>query len=94
MKIVLTKERGQDKISLRKRKKGDKTEMYNEKKLRLAMLQADMTVAQLANEVGISESALYRKIKGKTEFTLSEMQDICRILGIQGGGIFFDSELA
>jgi DNA-binding Xre family transcriptional regulator len=68
--------------------------MYNEKKLRIAMLEAGMTVGQLATAIGINESTLYRKIKGKTEFTLSEMQDICKILGIQGGGIFFDEELA
>ncbi len=68
--------------------------MYNEKKLRIAMIEAGMNVAQLAHAIGISESALYRKIKGTSEFTLAEMQAICGILGIQGGGIFFDTELA
>lgn len=68
--------------------------MYNEKKLRLAMLEAGISVGELAKTIGISESALYRKIKGTTEFTMSEMQNICKVLGVQGGGIFFDPELA
>lgn len=68
--------------------------MYNKKKLRIAMIEKDYTVAKLAEAIGVSESALYRKIRGDSEFTLSEMLAICRVLDTKGKGIFFDSELA
>lgn len=68
--------------------------MYNEKKLRIAMIEKDYTVAKLAEAIGVAESTLYRKIRGDSEFTLSEMLAVCRVLGINGKGIFFDSELA
>lgn len=67
--------------------------MYNKKKLRIAMIEKDYTVAKLAEAIGVSESALYRKIRGDSEFTLSEMLGICRVLDTKGKGIFFDSEL-
>lgn len=67
--------------------------MHNKKKLRIAMIEKDYTVAKLAEAIGVSESALYRKIRGDSEFTLSEMLAICRVLDTKGKGIFFDSEL-
>lgn len=67
--------------------------MYNKKKLRIAMIEKDYTVSKLAEAIGVSESALYRKIRGDSEFTLSEMLEICRVLDTKGKGIFFDSEL-
>lgn len=67
--------------------------MYNKKKLRIAMIEKDYTVAKLAEAIGVSESALYRKIRGDSEFTLSEMLAICRVLDTKWKGIFFDSEL-
>ena len=68
--------------------------MYNKKKLRIAMIEKDYTVAKLAEAIGVSESALYRKIRGDSEFTLSDMLAICRVHDTKGKGIFFDSELA
>lgn len=66
--------------------------MYNKKKLRIAMIEKGYNVAKLAEAIGISESTLYRKIRGDSEFTLSEMLAICRVLDTKWKGIFFDSE--
>lgn len=68
--------------------------MYNDKKLRIAMIEKEYSVKALAKAIEINESTLYRKINGESEFTLAEMQRICRILSINGSGIFFDPELA
>ena len=68
--------------------------MYNKEKLKNAMAEKGYNVARLAQIVGINEVTLYRKLNGVTEFTMSEMQCICRTLNIQGAGIFFDGELA
>lgn len=67
--------------------------MYNKKKLRIAMIEKNYTVAKLAEAIGVSESALYRKLRGDSEFKLSEMLAICRVLDTEWKGIFFDSEL-
>lgn len=68
--------------------------MYNEKKLRIAMIANDYSVKKLAKAIDINESTLYRKIKGESEFTIGEMQKICETLKINGSGIFFSEELA
>lgn len=63
--------------------------MYTKKKLRIAMIEKDYTVAKLAEAIGVSESALYRKIRGDSEFTLSETLAICRVLDTEWKDIFF-----
>lgn len=67
--------------------------MYNKKKLRIAMIEKDYNVAKLAEAIGVSKSALYRKIRGDSEFKMSEMLAICRVLDTKWKDIFFDAEL-
>lgn len=39
-----------------------------------------MTYAGLAQMIGVSKYAMYRRINGKTDFKLSEVANICQIL--------------
>ena len=48
--------------------------------VKVAMTKARLNVRKLADEMGISPQALYQKFKGKTEFTLSDMNTIKNIL--------------
>lgn len=52
------------------------------------LLQAEMqrrgfNATQLAKAIGISKSAFSKKINGKSEFTLSEIQGIVEVLGLE-----------
>lgn len=61
-------------------------------KLRLEyeMKSRGVTVNALCKNVGISKSAFYRKVSGKSEFTQSEIQKIVDLLGLPSPmGIFF-----
>lgn len=52
-------------------------------------------VEGFCKELGISKSAYYRKIKGTTEFTRSEIQRIVEILELNSPmGIFFSSKVS
>lgn len=58
--------------------------------LEIAMMRKGMNVVSLAKTIGISRSALYRKINGNGEFTRSEIQRIVEALGLDSPmGIFF-----
>lgn len=48
--------------------------------LRGEMVKANLTIAQLANKVGISEKSLRNKMNGTTEFTWSEILKIREIV--------------
>lgn len=50
--------------------------------------KARLTVDELCEIIGISRAAYYRKIKGKSEFTLREIEAICKALKIRPS-IFF-----
>ena len=53
------------------------------------------TQRDLARELGINESTLYRKIAAGGDFSRKEINDIVQILDIDDPvPIFFDSELA
>lgn len=55
--------------------------MFNEKLLRIRMLDIGMKMPELADVLGIALSSLYNKINGSTEFTRSEIQKISEIFG-------------
>ena len=46
------------------------------KNVRKAMVEAEMNVKQVATEIGISKQAFYKKLNGKTKFSLSDMLSI------------------
>ena len=68
--------------------------MFNKKAFHLAVISADMTYEEVAKAIGINASTLYRKASGRSEFTRSEIQDICEVLSIDSPmEIFFDNKL-
>lgn len=69
--------------------------MFNRKAFQLAVVAADMTYDEVAKAIGVNPSTLYRKACGQTEFTRSEIQQICEVLQIESPmDIFFTEELA
>ena len=44
------------------------------------MTKAQLNVTEIANEMGISPQALYSKLNGRTNFTLSDIKQIKEIL--------------
>lgn len=49
-----------------------------------------ITIKDFCDELKISRSAFYRKCRGKSQFTQSEIQNIINYLGIENPmGIFF-----
>lgn len=67
----------------------DKVELeYRRKKKKVS-------VDELCEAIGISRSAYYRKCKGVTEFTLSEIQGIIDYLELETPmGIFFKNKVS
>lgn len=54
-----------------------------------------ITKNQFCNDIGISRSALFRKMNGKTEFTLSEIQRIIDYLHLDNPmEIFFADKVS
>ena len=64
-------------------------------KLEYEMKKRGITVDALCEAVGMSRSAFYRKCKGSSEFTLSEINGIVEFLGLGSPiGIFFAEEVS
>lgn len=66
-------------------------------KLRLEyeMKSRGITVDRLCESVGISRSAYYRKVSGKSEFTQGEIQGIVDLLGLPSPmGVFFAEKVS
>ena len=53
--------------------------------IKIEMTRAGISVSDVANEMKISPQALYQKLKGNTEFTLTDMQLIRKILSKHNG---------
>lgn len=64
-------------------------------KLEYEMKSRGVTVDELCKFLDISQSAFYRKKRGDTEFTLTEIQKIVDYLGLESPvGIFFAKEVS
>ncbi len=64
-------------------------------RLQYVMKSKGVSIGKLCDDLHISRSAFYRKCNGKTQFTLSEMQNIVKYLGLKTPvGIFFDDEVS
>jgi len=48
-----------------------------------ACLKADISLADLANEIGMSRSALNNKLNGRSEFTIGEAARIARATAME-----------
>ena len=63
--------------------------------LKYTMEKNDVSVDQLCAYVGISKTAFYRKINGKSEFTRSEIIKICECLNLTSPvDIFFAQKVS
>ncbi len=65
------------------------------KMLKVNMIMKDISVDALCKQAGMSKTAFYRKVNGKSEFTQKEIQSIAKTLGLTKGElccIFFDEE--
>ena len=59
-------------------------------RLEYEMKKKGYNVERLCKELGMSKSAYYRKLRGVSEFTQSEIQKIVEVLGLVSPmGIFF-----
>ncbi len=62
----------------------------NSKALYDAMKAKGIQVGKMCELLNMSRSAFYRKTRGKSEFTLGEIQKICEVLNLSSPiGIFF-----
>ncbi len=62
----------------------------NERMLKEELKKRGITTAEMCNKIGLSRSAFYRKCKGITEFTLSEINKIVTVIGSEAASnIFF-----
>lgn len=80
-------------INLRKRKGG---ENVNQTEFKVAQIRAGLSIEDIAKNLGINPVTVYRKFNGESEFTLSELITLKKILGLSNSDvdrIFFNSEL-
>ena len=64
-------------------------------KLEYEMKSRGVNVDDLCEAVGISRSAYYRKMSGKSEFTRAEIEKIIDCLGLKSPmGIFFSEKVS
>jgi predicted transcriptional regulator len=67
----------------------------DKKKLEDAMDKKKIRKSQMCELLGISRSAFFRKCNGTSEFTLSEIQQMVEILGLESPiGIFFAEKVS
>lgn len=76
---ALTKNNERVTINLRKRKKGA-VNMFSKEKLVEELNSRRATLKELAQEIGIDESTLFRKMAGSSDFSRAEMQKIKEFL--------------
>ncbi len=56
--------------------------LKNYNKLRGKIRERGLTLAELARQIGMSNTSISNKLSGKTDFSLSEIRDIVRVLEI------------
>ena len=73
----------------------EKTEMYSD--LRGLIRAKYKTQANFADALGVGESAINAKLNGRTDFTRTEIEKSCVLLGIpfsKAGNYFFNQKTA
>jgi len=60
--------------------------MLDAKKLKGKIVEAGMTQGELAKIIGISQNTLTRKLTGRRDFTVGEIDRICDALHITDNG--------
>lgn len=67
--------------------------MANLKKLRETIEDSGMTIVAIARKSGVERATLYNKINGKSDFKISEVMSLTKVLQLseeQRNAIFFD----
>ena len=60
-----------------------------------AIDDSGLSINQIYTELGMSRSAFFRKRKGETEFTWSEIEKLVKILGLKSPvPVFFKEEVS
>ena len=68
----------------------------NQTEFKVAQIRAGLSIEDIAKNLGINPVTVYRKFNGESEFTLSELITLKKILGLSNSDvdrIFFNSEL-
>lgn len=68
----------------------------NQTEFKVAQIRAGLTKEDIAKILGLNSVTVYRKINGESEFTLSELRTLKKILGLSNSDvdrIFFNDEL-
>ena len=68
----------------------------NQTEFKVAQIRAKLTVEEIAKKLGVNATTVYRKISGESDFTLSELKTLKRILCLSNDDvdrIFFNGEL-
>lgn len=60
--------------------------MLDAQKLKGKIVEAGMTQGELAKKIGISQNTLTRKLSGRRDFTVGEIDRICDVLQINDNG--------
>lgn len=69
--------------------------MFNETEFEVQKVRAKVTNKQIADELGIDESTLYRKVKAGGNFTRREMGILIKFMNMDDPmSVFFDEKLA
>lgn len=69
--------------------------MFDKNRFKAQLALAGMNMKQVAAELGINESTMYRKFNANGDFSRSEINKMITILGIEKPEeIFFSKELA
>lgn len=64
-------------------------------KLEYEIKSRGLTIEKLCKDINMSRSAFYRKIRGISEFTQGEIQEIVDYLGLESPmGIFFKKNVS
>ncbi len=63
--------------------------MFDKKKFMATLVLKDISIKQLAEEIGISYSTLHKKINNKSHFYCFEIKKISEILGIENPLSYF-----
>ena len=67
----------------------------NRYKLEYEIKSRGLTIEKMCKDLNISRSAYYRKSRGLSEFTQSEIQAIVNYLGLKSPmGIFFEEQVS
>lgn len=54
--------------------------MFKKNEFKAAMARKELSVADLAKELGIDPATLFRKISGQSDFYRNEIEKLCQLL--------------